>query len=162
MQRPIGDRIVVADDRVGQLMHESIRVEAEGVDGIGDGVTEGFGGRDAFVFLVHGFRALKLFLDPLLEPRMRSVLGRHAGDTRLRIVVGAFRLRQGELAEQEEGFAGPRCRPVRVAAAGIEEGLGGFLRARLGELDQFVLDLERAEIGNAVVEFSVQHDPHSL
>ncbi|KRD64991.1 hypothetical protein ASE71_28685 [Ensifer sp. Root954] len=127
VQRPIGNRIVVADDRVRELVHEGVRIEAEGGDGVVDGVGKRLCRRDAFILFVPVGRVLQQLLRPLFEPRVGAVLRRHAGHTGLRVVIGALGFRQRKLAEQEEGFASACRRPVRVAAAGIEESLGGFL-----------------------------------
>ena len=50
-----------------------------------------------------------------------------------------------KLAEQEEALAGGGGDPVGIAATGIQKGRLRSLRSLLGELDQLVLDLERAE-----------------
>jgi hypothetical protein len=103
-----------------------------------------------------GARLIGIVGEPGLEPAGRAALLRHGGKSRLWIVHGAARLGQPELAEQEVSLARFGCDPVRIAAAGIEQGVGGFGGAGLCEFDQAVLDLERAHL----VEFCIGN-PHA-
>jgi hypothetical protein len=66
---------------------------------------------------------------------------------------------QCELTEQEEDLARPRCDPVWVAAACVEEYVRRRLAGCAGKTDQLVLDLERAEMLVAVQIDSVHGLP---
>jgi hypothetical protein len=131
-QHAVGHRVVVADDAVDQLVDELVRVEAEGRHGIGDRIAKEV--RTGRVRV----RA---------EPRGQAVgdagFGRHAAETAL--VHHALALGNRELPEQEEPLARRGRNPVRVAAPRVEECVGRLPGGGLGQLDQLVLDLERAE-----------------
>jgi hypothetical protein len=99
MQSPVRHRVVVADDRVGQLVDEGVGVEAELPDGELDGGAQGVGRRcPLFVEVAFGLLDHAL-ADPPLEPSMGAVARGHPRDTGLRVAVGAPRLGQRELAE---------------------------------------------------------------
>ena len=69
---------------------------------------------------------------------------RHAADPG-GMIHHPLALGDGELAEEEEALARRGGDPVGIAAAGVQErGLRGPRRL-LGQLDQLVLDLERAQ-----------------
>src|SRR5579863_7272666 len=82
--------------------------------------------------------------EPGLESSGDSLGLRHAADPR-RMVHHPLALGDGELPKQEKAFARRRGYPVRIAATSVKESalrpLGGGLR----QVDQFVLDLERAQ-----------------
>ena len=63
-----------------------------------------------------------------------------------------------KLTEQEEAFARSRGNPVRVAAASIEECRLRRARGLLGELDQLIFNLKRAQR----LEFTELHEVHDF
>lgn len=76
------------------------------------------------------------------ETRGGALGGGHARQVEVRLVHGAARLFHGKGAQQEEGLAGQRGYPVRVAAPGVQQGARGALIALLGHLHQEVFHLE--------------------
>ena len=90
-------------------------------------------------------RRIRVLPEPRLQAPGDALGRRHAGDPG-GMLHHPPALGQGELAEKEEALARLGGDPVRVAAAGVEErGLRGPGRL-LGELDELVLDLERAHL----------------
>jgi hypothetical protein len=132
-QHPVGHRVVVADDGVHQLVDEGVRLEPEGLHGERHQRREE--GRARHV----GMRG-----QPRLQPG-RDPLGlRHAAQPG-RMLHHPLALGDGELPEQEEAVARRRGDPVGIPPAGVEERRLRDPRGLLGQLDQLVLDLERAE-----------------
>ena len=133
MQHAVGHRIVVADDAVGELVHEGVAVEAE----LGDAVVDRLLQQLAAVVLA-------VAVKPGVEALADAVLGRHAAE--ILVFPHALRLGERELAEQEERRARRGGDPVRIAAAGVHHLVRArHLRALAGDLDQLVLELERAQ-----------------
>src|ERR1043166_8061313 len=132
-EHAVRHRIIVADDRVDELVHEGVRLELELLDCKRNHRREKLGSRHVGVLL-----------EPRFQPRRDAVRGRHAADAGW-VLHHALAFRDGELAEQEKPFPRRGGDPVGIAAAGVEK--GGLRRPRraLGELDQLVLDLERAQ-----------------
>ena len=102
-------------------------------------------------------RILAALLQPFLEALVAAGRGRHAGKPDLVVLKNALRLRQRKLAEQKERLPRARRDPVRIAAAGIQKRPRRLVRFRLGKPDQFVLDLERAEILEFCVDVRICH-----
>ena len=132
-EHAVGNGVVVADDRIDQLVHEGVRLELEGLDRELDHL--GQEGRARHV-LVHR--------EPGVEAPSDAAGLRHASDPGAHL-HHPLAFEDRELAEQEEALAWRGGDPVGVSAAGIEEGrlrpLGGLLR----QAPQLVLDLERAQ-----------------
>ena len=114
-------------------MHERVGVEVELLDGEPDGLAE-------------ERRTGSILVRPQerLEPARDARLVGHSPD--VGHVHDPLALADGELAEEEESLARRGRDPVGIAAAGVQQGHGGLLGAFLGERDQLVLDLERAEL----------------
>ncbi len=133
-QHAVRHRVVVADDRIDQLVHELVRVEAELLH------------RPRHHPLQEGrARHVLVLRQPGLEPAGNARRLGHAADAR-RQVEHALALGDGELPEQEERLARLGGDPVRVAAAGIQVGERRFLRGLRRHLGEEVLDLERAQL----------------
>jgi hypothetical protein len=132
-EHPVRHRVVVADDRIDQLVDEGVSVEAERLDRERHHALQELGTGHVLVLL-----------EPAGEAVGDPVLRGHAAHAR-RQVHHPSRLGHRELAQEEEALARGGGDPVRVAAPGVEEHVRGFLGLRLGELDQLVLDLERAQ-----------------
>ena len=132
-QHAIGNRIIVADDRIDEF------------------VDEGIGSKPNFLTANCTIAERKpapgmseCLREPGLEPGRDAAGLRHAADPG-RMLHHALALGHGKLAEQEKPLAGRGSDPVRIAAAGIQEGGLGRLGCCFGEVDQFVLDLEWAQ-----------------
>ena len=134
-EHAIGNRVVVADGRVGELPDEGIGVEAERVDGVVERLSQ-----------QRSTRAVLRALEELAETRGDARRGRHAADAGVGLVPGPFRLAERELAHQEERLARRHGNPVRIAAARVEHGDRARLRRFVGDLDQLVLQLEGAQL----------------
>jgi hypothetical protein len=78
-----------------------------------------------------------------LEARLETFLARDAADLLGQVRERALRLLQREQAKLEEAVARLQRQEVRIAATGIEH---DALRVALGELDQHILQLERAQL----------------
>ncbi len=133
-QHAVRHRVVVADDRIDQLVHELVGVEAE---------------------LLHRprhhrlqerrARHVRVLAQPGFEPAGNARCLGHAAHAR-RQVEHALALGDRELAEQEERLARLGGDPVRVAATGVQVGERRFLRGLRRHLGEEVLDLERAQL----------------
>ena len=145
-QHAVGHRIVVADDRIDELVHECIRLEAECLHREGD-----HRGEEA------GARHLRMFFEPGIEPDRDALRLRHAAEAG-GMLHHALALGDRELTEQEKAFARRRGDPIRIAAAGIEECRLRRPRRLLGELDQLVLDFERTQSLEFAQCEDVSHD----
>ncbi len=131
-EHPIGHRVVVPDDRVRELVHPRVGVEAALLPVLVDLAEEvrpgGVAVRDEEP------------LQPIPDPRPVG----HPGEDAL--VAGAPALPDRERPEQEVRLAGLGGDPVRIAAAGVEHHHGALLLVGLGEPDEVVLELERREL----------------
>ena len=132
-EHAIRHRIVVAENRVDELVHEVVRREAERRDGPRNDAAE-----------ERGAGHLGVRLQPAREACRDAGSFRHSAEA-ARQLHRALALGDGELAEQEECRARFGCDPVGVAASGVQvrdlRGFGGFRR----DFREVVLDLERAE-----------------
>jgi len=131
-QHAVGDRVVVADDRVDEFVNEGVGLEAE----LLDGELRHFG-KEA------GARHVRMLRKPRGEPGGDAAGLRHAADAGW-MLHHPLALGQRELSEEEEALTGGGGDPVGIAAASIEEGGLGRPGGGFGEIDQFILDLERA------------------
>ena len=132
-QHAVGHRIVVADDGIDELVHEGVGLEFE-----------------CFRRVWHhrrqerGAGHVGVLRKPRLETGGDTGGLRHSADAG-RMLHHALALGNGKLAEQKERFARSGGDPIGIAAARIQERrLRGF-RGLLGEIDELILDLERAE-----------------
>ena len=133
-QHAVGHRVVVADDRVDELVDELVGIEAELLH------------RPRRHPLQEGRARHVLVLgEPGVEPPGNAFRLRHAADAG-RQIEHALALGDGELPEQEEGLARFGGDPVRIAASRIQEGERRVLRGLHGDFGDEVLDLERAQL----------------
>ena len=108
-QHAIGHRIMVANDRIDELVDECIRVEPEGLDR-----ELHHRGQEVRAGHVHVLR------EPCVEASCDAFGLRHPTDSG-RFLHRPFAFGDGKLAEQEETFARRGGDPVRIAAASIQE-----------------------------------------
>ena len=107
-QHAVGHRVVVADDRIDELVDELVGIEAELLH------------RPRHHPLQEGrARHVLVLREPGVQPPGNAFRLRHAADAR-RQVEHALALGDGELPEQEERLARLGRDPVRVAAAGVQ------------------------------------------
>ncbi len=132
-QHPVRHRVMVADDRIHQFVHELVGVEGE---------------------LLHRPRHHSLqerraghvvvLRQPGVEPAGNARGLGHAAHAR-RQVQHALALGDRELPEQKERLSRLGGHPVGVAATGVQVGARRFLRGLRRHLGQEVLDLEWAQ-----------------
>ena len=132
-QHAIRDRIVVTDDAVGQLVHERVGVEVELLYAVVHARAQQRHARLPAVTVQECAEALS----DVLPLRHAAQVGR---------VPYALGFLDTEPPQREECLPWRGCDPVRVAAPGVEH----LPRARLGliggQLDQFVLQFEGAQL----------------
>ena len=132
-EHAVGHRIVVADDRIDQLVHEGVGLEPEQLH------RERHHRRQEL-----SARRLLVLGEVRRQPVGDALSRGHAAEAG-RMLHHPLALGDRELAEQKEALARGGGDPIGVAAPGVEErrlrGAGRLLR----ELDQLVLDLERAQ-----------------
>ena len=75
------------------------------------------------------------------EPAGNSLCLRHAAHPG-RMLHHPLAFGDGELSQQEKAFPRRRGDPVGIASPGVQKGGLRPLRSVLGEIDEFVLDLE--------------------
>ena len=134
-EHPVRLRVVVADDRVRELVDERVRGEPQLRHAVRDRVAEQRGTRA-------GVRGVEEGAEAIGDP----IACRHA--TQAGLVPDALRFREPELSEQEERLARGGRDPVRISATGVQERVGGRSAAGLSlrVADQLVLELERTEL----------------
>ena len=132
-EHAVRHRIVVTDDAVDEFMHEGIRLEAELLDGKVDHRAK-----------ADGTGAVGVVCEPVVQACRNAGCLWHAADTRRQIHAPPA-LGDSELAQQKERLAWLGGDPVRVAAAGIQEGKVGLRSRSPADLDQLVLDFERTQ-----------------
>ena len=145
-QHPVRHRIVVADDRIDELVDKSIGIEPELRDGPWDQRAEELGTRKDLVLL-----------QPGSQPVCDTARPGHAADTG-RKIEHALAFGDRELAQQKECLARLGRDPVGIAAAGVEIRDRRCGRSRGGGLRQEVLDLERTQR----LVFTQLHDVHEF
>src|SRR6267378_7744580 len=95
--------------------------------------------------------------EPCLETSSDSLRLRHSADTG-GMLHHPLAFGDRELTEQEEAFAWSGGDPVGVAAAGIKECRLRRAGGLLGELDQLIFNLKRAQR----LEFTELHEVHDF
>ena len=140
-QHAVGDRVVVADDRVHELVDEGVRLEPERLYRKRHHRREK--GRTGHIGVLG---------EPRFETARDALRLRHSADTG-GMLHHPLAFGDRELTEQEEAFARSGGDPVGVAAASIEKCRLCCSRSLLGEFDQLVFNLERAQR----LEFSELH-----
>ena len=132
-EHAIGHRIVVADDRIDELVDESIGIELEFLHGPRHERGEKFGARK-----------IAVLLQPRGEPLSGAALRGHSADTG-RKIEHALAFRDRILPEQEKCLARLGRDPIGVTAARIQIRARRRGRALARSLRQKVLDLERTQ-----------------
>src|SRR5690242_1373217 len=132
-KHPVRDRVVVPDDGVYKLVNERVWFEPEFLHG------------ECHHFLEEGGAGhIGMLGDPRPETRSDALGLRHSANAG-RFIHDALALGNGELAKEEVTLTRGRGYPVWITATGVEECRLRGTRGFLGEFDQLVLDLERAE-----------------
>ncbi|MND66149.1 hypothetical protein D3C80_575370 [compost metagenome] len=137
LQHPVGHRIVAAQNPFAHLIEEGARIQTQLVADVGDGAGQKLHPLGARVLARIDFEAV---LDPRQTGETAQPLG-HVGE-------GALRLAHGEQTQPPEAMSRRRGQEVGIAAPGVQH--QPVLDAG-GQLDQFVLQLKRAELGQFFV-----------
>ena len=132
-EHPVRHGIRIADDALGQFVGEGLRIELELVDAPVPGVGQQL---DAGGLRIRFKKFLK-------APRETGSLRNLTSE--IEDVDPAAGLFEAEAQEGSKGVARRGAKPVRVAAAGVEELGRAVARGHLGEFDQFIFQFKRTE-----------------
>jgi hypothetical protein len=131
LQHAVGHRVVVADNRIAQLQQQVCGRDPQRFLGVVDTLFQeidaGCPGMILDELIEAGFEALGLGIAPEV---------RHVGER-------AFGLAQGKQPQLEKPVARGGGNPVGIAPSSVQH--HAFVVA-LGQFDQLVLDLERAQL----------------
>jgi hypothetical protein len=145
-QHSIGNRVIVADNRIDKFMNECVAIKTEFLDG-----------KLRHFRKEPGAGHVRMLAKPSLEAGRNAIGLRHSADSG-RMLHHTLALGHRKLTEQEKPLARCGRNPVRIAAAGIKEGCLGRLRCCLRQVDQFVLDLEWTQSLEFTQCHNVGHD----
>lgn len=133
-QHAVGHRVVVAVDRIGELAHPGVGVETQDVHAIAHPAAQ----------QCHRV-GLRLTGQEPVEAGGDAVCSRHSGQS-VEFVPVAAGFIAGEPADQIERLPADDGGPVGVAAAGVDHGVRVLFHILIGEIDEFVLQFEGAQL----------------
>ena len=122
-QHTIGNRIIVADNRVDEFVNEGVALK-----------TEFFDSKLRHFRKETGARHVRMLAEPSPESGRYATGLWHSPDSG-RMLHHALALGHCKLAKQEKPLAGRGSNPVRIAAAGIKEGRLAIPGCYLREVD---------------------------